>query len=90
MRVKAKVLNHLSAQSQRAKHGNERYKRSQNRTTESFIDRAIDRLINRQLRMLMNRLTNSIDNNDRIVVGVTDQSKQGCQDLEVKLLSESE
>src|SRR5439155_20706186 len=71
---------HLAAHQEQDEHGKESQTAGQDRSRKSLIDGLVDHVSERLVAQQSVVLTDAIENDDRVVHGITDQSKQDSDD----------
>src|SRR6266403_959335 len=77
---KGESTKHLAAHQEQDEHGKECQTAGQDRSRKSLIDGLVDHVSERFLAQQTIVLTDAIEDDDRVVHGITDQSKQGRED----------
>src|SRR5467141_1130262 len=82
---KGESTKHLAAYQEQDKHGKESQTAGQDRSRESLIDGLVDHVRERFLAQQAVVLTDAIEDDDRVVHGITDQCEQGRDDRQRNL-----
>src|SRR5258707_10615307 len=82
---KGESTKHLAAHQEQDEHGKESQTTSQDRSRKSLIDGLVDHVRKRFLAQQAVVLTDAIEDDNRIVHGITDQSEQGRDDRQRNL-----
>src|SRR5947199_9699431 len=77
---KGESTKHLAAYQEQDEHGKESQTAGQDRSRKSLIDGLVDHVSKRFLAQQAVVFTDAIEDDDRVVHGITDQSKQGRDD----------
>src|SRR6267143_4345297 len=82
---KGESTKHLAAHQEQDEHGKESQAAGQDRSRKSLIDGLVDHVSKRFVAQQAVVLTNAIEDDDRVVHGITDQSKQRRDDRQRNL-----